>query len=71
MELTLHESIYLRCKELFYKKRRMDLYASNKNYHLLPCSNREAARSYSSRRDRCVASNFNMTELRRGIDEFH
>jgi hypothetical protein len=33
---------------------------SNKNYHLLPCSNKEAVCSYGSQCDGCAASNFNM-----------
>jgi hypothetical protein len=43
---------------------------SNKKCHLLPCSNREEARSHGSQRDGCAASNFNMAGLRRGIGEF-
>jgi hypothetical protein len=43
---------------------------SNKNYHLLPCSNKEAACSYGSQGDGCAASNFNMAGLSRGIGEF-
>jgi hypothetical protein len=38
---------------------------SNRNCHLLPCSNRETTRSYGSQRDDCAASNFNMAGLSR------
>jgi hypothetical protein len=64
--IVLHRKNTIR----IYTLLNVDYMNSNKKCHLLPCSNREEARSYGSQRDGCAASNFNIAGLSRGIGEF-